>query len=53
MEPTDKHFDDELASLARETLRVAESITEPEIRNRLIQISNEMFELAFPKRGYS
>jgi hypothetical protein len=53
MQPADNEFDDELASLARETRRVAESIAEPKIRDRLIEISNEMLELAFPKRGYS
>ena len=52
MQPTENGFDQELASLARETRRVADTIEEPEIRARLIEISNEMLELAFPKKVY-
>ena len=53
MQPTDDQFDQELSSLARETRRVAESIADPALRSRLIEIANEMLALAFPDRTHS
>jgi hypothetical protein len=46
--PASNRSDRELASLAQETRRVAESITEHAIRARLIEISEEMLNLASP-----
>ena len=38
--------DDELSALAQDVQRVAGSIDEPAIRARLIEIANELLELA-------
>ena len=38
--------DDELSALAQDVQRVADSIAEPAIRARLIEIANELLELA-------
>jgi hypothetical protein len=44
----DHRRDQELASLALETRLVAESITESPIHDRLIQIADELLDLARP-----
>jgi hypothetical protein len=44
----DDRYDAELASLAHETRLVADIITETAIRHRLIEIADEISELAFP-----
>jgi hypothetical protein len=47
--PEKDRCDQELASLARETRRVADSINESAIRARLIEIADELFDLASPR----
>jgi hypothetical protein len=44
--PTVEQCDQELAALARETRRVAATIREPAVRNRLIEIAEETLDLA-------
>jgi hypothetical protein len=43
--------DQELASLARETRQVAETIAEPEIRQRLFKIADALLYLACPVKS--
>jgi hypothetical protein len=47
--PEDDRRDQELISLAHETRLVADSITEAAIHARLIEIADELFDLACPK----
>ena len=42
--------DQELVSLARETRLVADSIGDPAIRDRLIEIANALMDLASPRQ---
>jgi hypothetical protein len=46
--PEHHQRDQELVSLALETRRVADSITESPIHDRLIQIADELLDLARP-----
>jgi hypothetical protein len=47
--PEKDRCDNELVSLARETRRVAHSISESAIRARLFEIADELFDLASPR----
>jgi hypothetical protein len=47
--PEDTRSDQELVSLAQETRRVAAAIAEAAIRARLIEIADEILDLAAPK----
>ena len=46
MQPQSHRHDQELVSLAQETRLAAESITEPAIYDRLIEIADELLDLA-------
>jgi hypothetical protein len=46
VQPAANRSDEDLVSLARETRRIADLIVETAIRDRLIEISNEMLGLA-------
>ncbi len=49
MRPEDDRCDQELVSLARETRQAADSIIEGVIHARLIEIANEIRDLACPE----
>jgi len=49
VQPEDPLSDCELASLARDTRDLAAAISEPAIRDRLIEIADELFGLAYPR----
>jgi hypothetical protein len=49
VQPAANRSDADLLALARETRRIADLIVEPAIRDRLIEISNEILGLACPK----